>query len=120
VRLAFDARPTADATGIARYASCLLTALRETRGHNEIVETHRTRGAHVYHSPWIDGALVRPPVPQVVTLHDVVPLKRRSEYLRTGIRYRLRYLAVERSARVIVPTRFVADEVVEHLGLPRE
>ena len=59
----------------------------------------------VFHSPWIDGALLRPPCPQVVTLHDVVPLKRRSEYLRSGIRFRMRYLAVERATRVIVPTR---------------
>ena len=34
----------------------------------------------------------------VVTLHDLVPLKRRSEYLRTGLRFRLRYLAVQRAA----------------------
>ena len=54
--------------------------------------------------PWIDGALVRPPCPMVVTLHDLVPLKRRGEYLRSGVRFRLRYLAVRRAARIIVPT----------------
>ena len=43
-----------------------------------------------------------------MTLHDVVPLKRRSEYLRSGIRFRMRYLAVERSARLIVPSSVVA------------
>ena len=119
VRLAFDARPATDPRGIGRYTSCLLAALHETRGEHEIAMTDRPRGADVFHSPWIDGALLRPPVAQVVTLHDVVPLKRRSEYLRSGIRYRLRYLAVKRSARVIVPTSFVAGEVVEHLGLAR-
>jgi glycosyltransferase involved in cell wall biosynthesis len=56
----------------------------------------------------------------VVTLHDLVPLKRRSEYLRTGVRFRLRYLAVQRALRVIVPTEFVARDVVEHLGIARE
>lgn len=120
MRLAFDARPAPDPRGIGRYASCLLAALYETRGEHEIVETHRPRHADVFHSPWIDGALLRPPVAQVVTLHDVVPLKRRSEYLRSGIRFRMRYLAVGRSALVIVPTAVVAGEVVEHVGLSRE
>ena len=55
-----------------------------------------------------------------MTLHDVVPLKRRSEYLRSGIRFRMRYLAVERSARLIVPTSVVAREATEHLGIDPE
>jgi glycosyltransferase involved in cell wall biosynthesis len=120
VRVAFDSRPVTDPRGIGRYASSLLAALRETAGEHGLIETYRPRGADVFHAPWIDGALLRPPCPQVVTLHDVVPLKRRSEYLRTGIRFRLRYLAVERAARVIVPTKTVAGEVLEHLGLPPE
>ena len=117
MKLAFDARPAEEPRGIGRYATCLLAALQQTRGEHEIVETGRPRRVDVFHSPWIDGALLRPAVPQVVTLHDVVPLKRRSEYLRTGIRFRLRYLAVQRSTRVIVPTAVVAAEAVEHLGL---
>ncbi len=118
MRVAFDGRPAKDPRGIGRYADCLLRALRETAADgDEIVETHRPRRCDVFHAPWIDGALLRPPCPQIVTLHDVVPLKRRSEYLRSGIRFRLRYLAVERSARVIVPTAVVAGEVTEHLGI---
>ncbi|HUR86090.1 MAG TPA: glycosyltransferase family 1 protein [Solirubrobacteraceae bacterium] len=120
MRIAFDSRPASDPRGIGRYASCLLAGLIATAGDNSIAVTHRPRHADVFHSPWIDGALLRPPCPQVVTLHDVVPLKRRSEYLRTGIRFRLRYLAVERAARVIVPTHTVAEEVVEHLGVDPE
>ena len=121
MRLVFDSRPALDPRGIGRYASCLLTALYETAGPDDvIVQGHRPRRGDIYHAPWIDGALLRPPCPQVVTLHDVVPLKRRSEYLRTGIRFRMRYLAVERSARLIVPTAVVADEVVEHLGIDRD
>jgi len=120
MKVAFDARPAPDPRGIGRYTSALLQALRETGGDNELIKTHRPRRVDVFHSPWIDGAMLRPPCPQVVTLHDVVPLKRRSEYLRTGIRFRMRYLAVERSARVIVPTAVVAGEVVEHLGLEPE
>ena len=120
MKAAFDSRPAGDPRGIGRYVSCLLDALRETAGEHELVETHRPRRVDVFHSPWIDGALLRSPCPQVVTLHDVVPLKRRSEYPRSGIRFRLRYLAVERATRVIVPTATVAAEVVEHLGLPPE
>ena len=116
MRVAFDSRPAQDPRGIGRYASCLLAALHSTAGaDDELVETHRPRRADVFHAPWIDGALLRPPCPQVVTLHDLVPLKRRSEYLRSGIRFRMRYLAVERSARVIVPTAVVARDVAEHL-----
>ena len=121
MRVTFDSRPAQDPRGIGRYASCLLAALRETAtAGDEIVEAHRPRRSGLFHSPWIDGALLRPPGPQVVTLHDVVPLKRRSEYLRTGIRFRMRYLAVERSARVIVPTAVVAAEVTEHVGIDPE
>jgi glycosyltransferase involved in cell wall biosynthesis len=121
VKVAFDSRPAPDPRGIGRYVSCLLDALRETTPDGDtLVESHRPRRVDVFHSPWIDGALLRPPCPQIVTLHDVVPLKRRSEYLRTGIRFRMRYLAVERSARVIVPSAVVAAEVTEHLGMQPE
>ncbi len=118
MKVAFDSRPASDPRGIGRYARCLLEALRATAAPgDEVLETHRPRRADVFHAPWIDGAMLRPPCPQVVTLHDVVPLKRRSEYLRSGIRFRMRYLAVERSTRVIVPTAVVAAEVCEHLGM---
>jgi glycosyltransferase involved in cell wall biosynthesis len=120
VKVAFDSRAAGDRRGIGRYVRCLLEALRETAGEHELVETHRPRGTDVFHSPWIDGTLLRARVPQVVTLHDLVPLKRRSEYLRTGVRFRLRYMAVERAERVIVPTNAVARDVVEHLRIPLE
>jgi glycosyltransferase involved in cell wall biosynthesis len=121
MRVTFDSRPAQDPRGIGRYASCLLAALQQTASDgDELVEASRPRRSDVFHAPWIDGALLRPPCPQVVTLHDVVPLKRRSEYLRTGIRFRMRYLAVERSARVIVPTAVVAAEVAEHVGIDPE
>jgi alpha-1,3-rhamnosyl/mannosyltransferase len=119
VRVAFDTRPASGPTGIARYARSLRAALdgeAERRG-GEIVDAHRPRGVDVFHSPWIDGAPLRPRCPAVVTLHDVVPLKRPGEYLRTGMRFRMRYLAVERASRVIVPTTAVAEEAVAALKL---
>ena len=121
MRVAFDSRGAREARGIGRYVSCLLDALRETAdGDSELVITHRPRGVDVFHSPWIDGALLRSPCPMLVTLHDLVPLKRRGEYLRTGLRFRLRYLAVHRAARLIVPSHAVADDTSELLNFPAE
>ena len=118
MRVAFDSRPARDPRGIGRYVRCLVAALRDTaQGGQEIVEADRPRGADVFHAPWIDGALLRSPVAQVVTLHDVIPLRRRSEYLRTGLRFRLRYLAVQRATMVVVPTAAVAGDAIDHLGL---
>ena len=119
MKVAFDSRPAADDRGVGRYARCLLEALREN-GHRDVVESHDPRRFDVFHAPWIDGALLRSPVPMVVTLHDLIPLKRRGEYLRSGLRFRLRYLAVQRAVRVIVPTRAVADDAISHLELPSD
>jgi alpha-1,3-rhamnosyl/mannosyltransferase len=119
MRIAFDSRPTKDSRGVGRYSRCLLHALRGfDRG--EIVETADPRRCDVFHAPWIDGALLRSPVPMVVTLHDLAPLKRRGEFLRSGLRLNLRYLAVQRAVRVIVPTQAVADDAVHALGIPAD
>lgn len=117
MRVAFDSRPASGPSGIARYTRSLhaaLTGEAAARG-GEVIETSRPRGVDVFHSPWIDGALLRPRGPQVVTLHDLIPLKRPGEYLRSGLRFRLRYLAVERAARIIVPTGAVAEDAVAML-----
>lgn len=121
VRVAFDSRPAADVRGVGRYSRSLLAALRETAATNvEIVETHRPRRVDVFHSPWMEGAILRSPCPMVVTLHDLSALKRASEHLRTGVRLRLRQLAVQRAVRVIVPTEAVAGDAVQRLGLEPE
>jgi glycosyltransferase involved in cell wall biosynthesis len=121
MRVAFDSRPSADARGVGRYARCLLRALRDTgASRGEIVETHRPGRADVFHTPWMQGAMLRSPCPMVVTLHDLSPLKRRSEQLRAGVRSRLRHLAVQRAMNVIVPTETVAEDAVERLGIDRE
>ncbi len=121
MRIAFDSRAQTDRRGIGRYVRCLLEGLRGLDGEDaDIVETHRPRRADVFHSPWIDGALLRSPCPMVVTVHDVVPLKRHGEYLRTGVRFGLRYLAVQRAVRLIVPTHAVAGDVIERLKVDPE
>jgi glycosyltransferase involved in cell wall biosynthesis len=122
VRVAFDSRPAGDPRGVGRYCSCLLDALRNTATRGaEIEETCRPRRVYdVFHAPWMEGAMLRSPCPMIVTLHDLAALKRRSEHLRTGVRMRLRQLAVQRAMRVIVPTQAVANDAVERLGLERE
>ena len=119
MKVAFDSRPARDTRGTGRYTRCLLDAVRDA-GRGEIVESQDPRRCDVFHAPWIDGALLRCPVPMVVTLHDLIPLKRRGEYLRSGLRFRLHYLAVQRAVRVIVPTHAVADDAVSQLGIPAE
>jgi glycosyltransferase involved in cell wall biosynthesis len=120
-RVAFDSRPAGDVRGVGRYSRCLLRALRETATDGvEIVETHHPRRVDVFHSPWMEGAILRSPCPMVVTLHDLSALKRASEHLRAGVRLRLRQLAVQRAVRVIVPTKAVAGDAVKRLGLQRE
>jgi glycosyltransferase involved in cell wall biosynthesis len=119
VKVAFDSRPAKCTHGVGRYARCLLQALRDL-GECEIVETHQPRRCDLFHSPWLDGAMPRCPVPMVVTLHDLAPLKHRGQYLRSMLRFKLRYLAVERATRVIVPTYAVAEEVEAVLEIPRE
>ena len=119
MKVAFDSRPCKDERGVGRYARSLLAALREA-AHDDVVETHDPRRCDVLHAPWLEGAMLRCPVPMVVTLRDLIALKRPGEYLRTGVRYKLRYLAAERAARVIVPTVAVADDVQEMLRIPAE
>jgi glycosyltransferase involved in cell wall biosynthesis len=119
VQVGFDSRPAKQSHGIGRYARCLLGALR-SNGHGEILETHTPRRCDVFHSPWIDGAMLRCPIPMVVTLHDLTPLKRRGEYLRSGLRFKLRYLAVQRATTVIVPTHAVAEDAIRELDIPQE
>ena len=118
MRVVFDSRAKGDPRGIGRYVRCLLEALGETAAQDSVItESHRPRRADVFHSPWLDGAQIRCPCPMVVTLHDLVNLKRRGEYLRTGVRFRLRYLAVQKADRVIVPTHVVAADARERLDI---
>jgi glycosyltransferase involved in cell wall biosynthesis len=118
VKVAYDSRSVTDPDGVGRYSRCLLRALRETIDEGEeIAETHRPRGADVFHAPHMDSAMLHCPVPMVVTLHNLTALKRRSEYLRTGVRMRLRHLAVQRAMRVIVSSETVAADAYEGLGL---
>jgi glycosyltransferase involved in cell wall biosynthesis len=121
MNVAFDSRAGKDSHGVGRYARSLLAALMHS-GRGDVIETHsphRTR-VSLYHSPWLDGALLHSPVPMVVTVHDLIALKKPSEVLRHGVRMRMRYLATQRAVRVIVPTRVVADDVMHSLHIPSD
>jgi len=121
VRVAVDTRGTVDPRGIGRYVRCLVEGLRATAADGrELVEMHRPRGVDLFHAPRVEAALLRCAIPQVVTIHDLVILKRPGEYLRTGLRYRLRFLAASRAVRVIVPTHVVAADVVSRLDVDPE
>jgi glycosyltransferase involved in cell wall biosynthesis len=121
VRVAVDTRGSVDPRGIGRYVRCLVEGLRATAAEGrELVEMHRPRGVDLFHAPRVEAALLRCAIPQVVTIHDLVILKRPGEYLRTGLRYRLRFLAASRAARVIVPTHVVAADVASRLDVDPE
>ena len=142
-RVAFDSRvlehPQLAERGIGRYTRSLLGALQasgrdvvamsglrrppaptrvaELLEHPLLARDVRQAGAQVLHSPSIDFATTRPGVAYVITVHDLVPLKRPDRYLRTGIKHRLRYAAVKRASRLIVPTRSVAGDCERLLGV---
>jgi Glycosyltransferase Family 4 len=119
MRVAFDSRPCVEVRGVGRYSRGLLGGLDRVVGDGiEIVETHRPRHVDVYHSPWIDGAILRSPCPMVVSIHDINVLTRPSERMRRGgIYLRLRHLALARATHAIVPSEAVAEDAVARLGL---
>jgi glycosyltransferase involved in cell wall biosynthesis len=118
MRVCFDSRPAADKRGIGRYTRCLLDSLLEEahRRGGEVVEGRQPRRQDdLFHSPWMAGALLRPRVPMVVTVHDLVHQKRRGEHLRAGLRGGMRHLALARATRLIVPTHAIATDAAQHL-----
>lgn len=123
MKVALDLRvlddPALAERGIGRYASELAAALAAEGVEVVDLRQRRRRGVDVLHSPSIDRVSLRPGRPYVVTLHDLAPVKYPDRYLRTGLRHRLRYAAVKRATRVIVPSRAVADDAVDILGLSR-
>jgi glycosyltransferase involved in cell wall biosynthesis len=123
MRVCFDSRPAADPRGIGRYARCLLDRLRKHAAgqDGEVVEGRQPRrGDDLFHAPWVNGALLHPRVPMVVTVHDLVSQKHAGQTLRAGLRGGMRRLAIERAARLICPTRAVADDVAALMRVARE
>jgi glycosyltransferase involved in cell wall biosynthesis len=122
MRVCFDSRPSADPRGIGRYTRCLLDALHTVAEEHggEIVEGRQPRrGDDLFHAPWMNGALLHPRVPMVVTVHDLVSQKHAGSSLRAGLRGGMRKLAIERAAQLICPTRAVAEDVAALMRVDR-
>ena len=107
MRVCFDSRPAADRRGIGRYTRCLLESLlpvADERG-GEVVEGRQPRRHDdLFHSPWMAGALLRPRVPMVVTVHDLVqPEARPASTCGRGCAAACASLALARATRLIVP-----------------
>src|SRR5579875_507905 len=119
MNVAFDSRAGKDSRGVGRYSRSLLSAL-VANGRGSVVETHTPQPHHVdvYHSPWLEGALLHSPVPMVVTVHDLIALRTPGAMMRRGLRTRLRYMAAQRAVRLIAPTRTVADDLIRALHVP--
>lgn len=118
VNVAFDSSRADEPNGVGRYVRSLLPQLKALPGV-AVQETSRPRAKRddVFHAPCMRHALLRSPVPMVVTLHDLIPLKRRGELLRTGLGMRMQRLAVQRAVRVIVPSSVVAADAAERLDV---
>jgi glycosyltransferase involved in cell wall biosynthesis len=93
--------------------------LAELWDHVLLERDARAAEAELLHSPSIDHASIRVGLPYVITLHDLAPLKQPRRYLRSGLKHRLRYGAVKRATRVIVPSRTVANDAEQFLGVTR-
>jgi glycosyltransferase involved in cell wall biosynthesis len=119
MNVAFDSRAGKDSRGVGRYSRSLLTALVAS-GRGGVIETHSPQAVRVevYHSPWLEGALLHSPVPMVVTVHDLIALKTPGELMRRGLRTGLRYMAAQRAVRLIAPTKVVADDLMRALHVP--
>ncbi len=115
--LAAEGAPVTELRGLGRPRTPARVA--ELWDHVLLARDARAAGAEILHSPSIDHVTVRPGLPYVVTLHDLVPLKQPRRYLRTGLKHRLRYAAVKRATRVIVPSHAVAEDATRLLGLSR-
>jgi glycosyltransferase involved in cell wall biosynthesis len=132
-------RPGPAGSGIGRYVECLNDALNDHAGElglrvepitepqrweplEHVVQGRAVRrlGADVLHTPSLDFLSLRPGAPLAVTLHDLAPLKHPEVYLRTGLLHKLRYRAVRRAQRVMVPSRAVATDAERLLGLDPE
>lgn len=76
--------------------------------------------AQVLHSSSIYRAVVAPGLPWVVALHDVIPLLFRSEYMRTGILYRLMYAAARRASLILTVSHQARADIVARLEVAPE
>jgi glycosyltransferase involved in cell wall biosynthesis len=144
MRVALDASPLRQTgAGTARYLTSLLDHLRQATGLElrllgwggpgraaalardaawyPLVLPRAARGADLLHCPTFRGP-PRPPVPLVVTVHDLAVLRHPGTFNRwTRVYSRVAVPRVVRAAAcVIAVSEFTRREVVDLLGVPEE
>jgi glycosyltransferase involved in cell wall biosynthesis len=82
-------------------------------------DVRRTR-ADVLHCTAVYRATPSPGLPWVLSLHDVIPLLFRQEYLRSGLLYRLMYTAARRAGLILTVSQCSREDIVSQLGVPAE
>lgn len=80
----------------------------------------RRLGVDVHHSLSIYRAALRPGVPNVTTVHDVVPLMWPDLYLRTGWMHRALYRAARHAQLVLAVSETARRDVISQLDLSPE
>jgi glycosyltransferase involved in cell wall biosynthesis len=80
----------------------------------------RRVGAGLLHSTAVYRAVPNPGTPWILSLHDVIPLLFRQEYLRSGLLYRLMYATARRAALILTVSERSREDIVAQLGVPAE
>ncbi len=80
------------------------------------VDLRRARAA-VHHSLSIYRAALRPGVPSVMTMYDVVPLMWPDQYLRSGVLHRTLYRAARHARLLLAVSETARRDVIAHLGV---
>ena len=75
----------------------------------------RRLGVQVLHSSSIYRAVPVPGVPWVVGLHDMIPLQFPEQYMRSGLLYRLMYVAARRADLILTVSERARRDIVARL-----
>ncbi|MBA3306001.1 MAG: glycosyltransferase family 4 protein [Thermoleophilaceae bacterium] len=80
------------------------------------IDLRRTR-AQLLHALSIYRTAVRPGLPSVMTMHDVIPLMWPDEYMRTGLKYRVLYAAARRARLLLAVSEASRRDILDHLDV---
>ncbi len=77
----------------------------------------RRTGAQLLHALSLYRTAVRPGLPSVMTMHDVIPLMWPDEYVRTGLKYRALYAAARRARLLLAVSEAARRDILAHLDV---
>ncbi len=80
------------------------------------VDLRRAR-AQLLHALSVYRTAVRPGLPTVMTMHDVIPLMWPDEYVRTGLKYRMLYAAARRARLLLAVSEASRRDILAHLDV---